>query len=135
MNGVVSLDCSDAVGPASPAPQSLSASANAPLGFEARGICVGACPPTTPLRSGETKGGPISLGVTLPNGDRFAFTGEMMSGSQGVMLAYESPFAAQYLGNASTARRRTIFSPPRSTVRSRSDATARSTSNQSTGPR
>ena len=94
------MDCSDVAGPTSPAPRFLSGATSAPLGFEANGLCAGSCPPSTPLNSGETKGGPVSLPATLPNGDRFAFqrNDERVTGA---MLAYESPFAVQFLGNAS----------------------------------
>jgi hypothetical protein len=110
---VVSLDCSKVAlptpggpvaGPAGEKAPSPAAS-DVPFGFEANGTCVGSCPPTRPLQPGEQKGGTISFETKLPNGDRFAFTGQPSSTSLvsfgQAQFGYDSPIAVQYLGNSS----------------------------------
>jgi Sel1 repeat len=105
----VAIDCSGGTAPSAGLPAattapSAAASDDAPLGFEVNGTCVGSCPPSKPLQPGELKGGAIAFEIKLPNGDRFAFTGQPSSTSQAgfgeTQFGYDSPFAVQYLGNA-----------------------------------
>jgi Sel1 repeat len=106
---IAPLDCSATAAPAPTVPPVKAApsapASDAPIGFEANGTCVGSCPPARPLQPGEQKGGTISFETKLPNGDRFAFTGQPSSTSQvsfgQAQFGYDSPIAIQYLGNAS----------------------------------
>ncbi len=112
---VASLDCSNnaSASPASPSsiapPVAKSApspfASDARIGFEVNGTCIGACPPAAPLQQGENQTLPIDTEVKAPNGDRFRVTGQANIASTNrfgqFQFEYESPFAVQYLGNAS----------------------------------
>ncbi len=108
-NGAIAaLDCSDV--PASRAstatqPVVSPLADDARIGFSAGGICLGACPPTQALQPGEDQAMPLAMPITLPNGDRFAITGQFRAVSlarsgQTWQIDYKAPFAIQYLGNA-----------------------------------